>query len=394
MNGLDDDDIGARLSSLFDDEPPMESAAADDLARGRRLLRRRRRGAVLATATALPAVLVGGWAVGTATLGSSGSASRLQPADGSEPSDAGDGNVLVCWSGSDSVDPNGGGTTASPGDDATDEPGAGAPPSPMETVLPTGDMDGCQSLPPTGDDCATVALEAVPPDATEPGRLGSANGSTNGRQQGTVSSNSESSVSTGTARANGGTDAGTSASDNGDTVTDGSPDAGDGGEPGVIGFCDDLGTVLQQHADPTGEHAGSMASGSAEATTGGEQASASAAMGWADGQREGQVSLSVDPTPPAAAAGCLDPGLETGPDVTCQTQTLDDGTVVRVGHGTQDGAERVAVRYDRPDGSVVWATADEATNAWWQGDRGVDALTAPPMNVDDLVAMALDDAIK
>jgi hypothetical protein len=393
MNGPDDDDIRARLNSMFDDEPPMASVAVDDLARGRRLLRRRRRSAVVATATALPAVLVGGWAVGAATLGSTGSASRLQPADGSEPSDAGDDNAIVCWSGSVDLAPDGSGTTPSPGDDAGGGPAAGEPATPIETVLPPGDTQDCQTVPPGNDDCATVSLDAVPPDASELNQLGS--GDT--LDKGTVSSSgSGASLATGKAEANNATGAGTSAQDNDATAADGSPDSGDGAEPGVIGFCDDLGVVLQQHADPTGEHAGSMASGSAESTTGGGRGSASASIGWADGDREGQVSLSFDPSPGAAErpSGCHDPSLPAGPDVTCETRTLDDGTVVEVGHGSQNGAERITVRYDRPDGSAVWATADEATDAWWDEGRGADALTAPPMTVDDLIAMALDDAIK
>jgi hypothetical protein len=43
---------------------------------------------------------------------------------------------------------------------------------------------------------------------------------------------------------------------------------------------------------------------------------------------------------------------------------------------------------------VVWATADEATDAWWNGDHSTDPLTTLPMTVDDLIAMALDNAIK
>jgi hypothetical protein len=179
----------------------------------------------------------------------------------------------------------------------------------------------------------------------------------------------------------------------GSVVGDPSPDPADGGEPGTIGFaCDDLGMVLQQHADPNAEHNGTMASGTAEATAGGGSESASASMGWADGGREGQVSLSVEQR--STSADCLDPSLGAGPEVNCERTTLDDGTVVWVGHGAQAGARRVAVEYERPDGSVVWATADEATDAWWRGDHARDPLTAPPMTFDDLVAMARDKAIK
>jgi hypothetical protein len=156
--------------------------------------------------------------------------------------------------------------------------------------------------------------------------------------------------------------------------------------------CDALGLVLQQHADPAGEHAGTMASGTAGATTGDGPQSASASMGWTDGDREGQVTLSLAMNP--AVFDCNDPSIEFGPRLSCESRTLDDGTVVWVGHGAQDGATRISVEYGRPDGSVVWATADEATDAWWTGDNSTDPLTAPPMTVDDLIAMALDEAIK
>jgi hypothetical protein len=132
MNAHDDDEIRARLSSLFDDEPPMESIAVDDLGRGRQLLRRRRRSAVVATATALPAVLVGGWALSTAVLGSSGSVSTLQPADETEPTDTGDP------------------ATAAPTPNAAED---------------------CQTVPYVGDDCSTSSLRFLPPG--EPGTAGS-----------------------------------------------------------------------------------------------------------------------------------------------------------------------------------------------------------------------------
>src|SRR3954470_1787224 len=103
MNGLGDEDLRARLGSVFDDEPQLTADAADDLAPGRLLLRRRRRPALVATPAAIPAGLVGGWAVSTAALGSSGSATRLQPADATEPSPDDD-TVTVCWVGSAPAD--------------------------------------------------------------------------------------------------------------------------------------------------------------------------------------------------------------------------------------------------------------------------------------------------
>jgi hypothetical protein len=361
MNGLDDDDIRARLDALLSDEPPMGSVAVDDLARGRQLLRRRRRTAVVATATALPAVLVGGWAVSTAALGSAGTAVRLQPADG-DPNDAGDdGTVTVCWVGSATEAPGDGGVSAvvEPGDPAPqsspDSTPETTPETTPESAPATADTQRCDVVPWVGDSCTTANL-----DLSESGggdRAGTSGSATN--------------------------DGGTTGVHRGYALTI-APDGS-----GTIGFaCDPLGSVLQQHADPNGAHAGSTASGTAEATKGDGPQSQSASIGWADGDREGQVTLSVGPT--ADPAACADPVLEAGPDVACEQRTLDDGTVVRVGHGTQDGAERVTVSYDRPDGVTVWATADEATDEWWHGNRQTDALTAPPMTVDDLISMAMD----
>jgi hypothetical protein len=370
MNGLDDDDINARLTSLFHEEPPMASLAVEDLARGRQLLRRRRRTAFVATATALPAVLVGGWAVGTATLGSSGSATSLQPADGGEPSDAGnDDTVTVCWVGSATLAPDDGGTTES------GEPGDSAP----QTVDPTPtDPQQCEAVPWVADDCSAATLDLSDPDATlTPPDTHLNEVSPAGPGNGTLQSAPDAHSDAG----------GSTSLRKGYTLTVGP------GEAGTLGFmCDALGTVLQQHADPNDAHSATMASGTAEATTGDGPQEQSASIGWADGDREGQVTLSLSPT--SATADCDDPNLESGPTVTCERRTLDDGTVVWVGHGAQDGSARVTVAYDRPDGTTVWATADEATDAWWGGDRRTDPLTAPPMTADDLIAMALDKAIK
>jgi hypothetical protein len=117
-----------------------------------------------------------------------------------------------------------------------------------------------------------------------------------------------------------------------------------------------------------------------------------ASLSSAVGYLEGQFTLSLDPQP--AAADRNSRRLASGPTVSCERRTLDDGTVVWVGHGDQDGVERVSVEYLRPDGSVVWATADEATDGWWNGNHGADPLTSPPMSVDDLIDMASDPAVK
>jgi hypothetical protein len=330
MNGLDDGDTSARLSSLFDDEPPMASTAVDDLARGRRLQRRRRGVSVVAAATALP-VLIGGWALGGVALGGlSGSASDVTAAAGSESADQGDGET--CWVIRDSF-------ITRPDDAAfprTDE---------SEVV-------DCDTLPLPTDPC-TSRLQNHRPDP-----FGWSDGS---------------------------------------VVSDGSF---------VTKFgwiCDDLAGVLARNAALAPNDATARPLYTALTTQDG-LASESASIVWTDGpvsipkagDRNGQTSLSLDRSPDGpAATGCLDPNLASGPDVTCEARTLDDGTVVRIGYGSQDGAERIAVRYDRPDGSVVWATADEATFAWWSGDAlpGHDPLTSSPMTVDALIAMALDERI-
>jgi hypothetical protein len=48
------------------------------------------------------------------------------------------------------------------------------------------------------------------------------------------------------------------------------------------------------------------------------------------------------------------------------------------------------VRYERADGTVVWATADEATEQWWDNGEGPQPLTSSPATVDDLIALVLD----
>jgi hypothetical protein len=384
MNGLGDEDLRARLGSVFDDEPQLTADAADDLARGRLLLRRRRRTALVATATAIPAVLVGGWAVSTAALGSSGSATRLQPADATESSPDDD-TVTVCWVGSAPADSGEDAPTVTVG---PDDPPASAPAGNAATTPPE-----CEAVPWVAGDCSVATLNL--PEAGDPASAPEAQ----------VYQASPDSLGTadsgGSARA--GTDErGVNAAPDGPNSTGGGGGASglhEGyaltvapGDSGSIGFaCDPLGAVLQEHADPKGEHAGSSASGTAEATTGDGPQAQSATIGWADGDREGQVTLSVAPT--SGATDCNDPDLAAGPSVSCERRSLDDGTVVWVGHGAQDDAERVSVQFDRPDGTTVWATADEATDAWWHGDGKADPLTAPPMTVDDLTAMALDKGI-
>lgn len=86
---------------------------------------------------------------------------------------------------------------------------------------------------------------------------------------------------------------------------------------------------------------------------------------WADGDRQGAVDVTVEDSATAGpCTSCQDESLPSGPDVTCETLNRPDGSTVYVGHGERDGVQRVSVGYDRPDGTVVIATADEATERW------------------------------
>lgn len=147
--------------------------------------------------------------------------------------------------------------------------------------------------------------------------------------------------------------------------------------------------ALRRHLDPSGEHLDqSMSSGSATMARGGELTGTGVGSDWIDGSQAGYVGVSVSSD--HEEPGCLDPNLMNGPDVDCHQRTLDDGTVVHVGRGSEDGAERVAVRFERPDGTIVWVTADEATAQWWDDSSGAQPLTSLPVAVDDLIELALD----
>lgn len=82
--------------------------------------------------------------------------------------------------------------------------------------------------------------------------------------------------------------------------------------------------------------------------------------------------------------------MPSGPDVTCETRTLADGVTVVVGRGEAGGAHRFTVRFDRPDGTVVIATADAATERWWTDRAGAAPLQAPPLAVAELIDLARD----
>jgi len=193
-------------------------------------------------------------------------------------------------------------------------------------------------------------------------------------------------------------------------------DAGEGeshceavpGAPMDMPELDRLEHALFDTLDPSKEHltsflAGAGASAPAEAGSDPEQSkvtSASVTGDWSEGDRAGNVSLSVeDPTAGESgmsdpgAAPCEDPGLFSGPQLSCERRELADGTVVLVGTGSKNGFARITVHYVRPDGQLVWATSDQASGIWWEDSSGAGPLDGPPVTVDQLIDLAQDPRV-
>lgn len=170
----------------------------------------------------------------------------------------------------------------------------------------------------------------------------------------------------------------------------------DSGAPTASADVDRVTEALNRHVDPNGSHAGTtIASGSVQnADKGGKATAIYAGYEWTDGNRTGMVTLSVEDPSVGNGDSCADPSSVNGPPVSCETRTLADGTTVLVGRGQQGGAERVTVRYVRPDGTLVWATADEATEQWWADQSGTAPLTSPPVTVDQLIDLARDPDVR
>lgn len=150
--------------------------------------------------------------------------------------------------------------------------------------------------------------------------------------------------------------------------------------------------VLREHADPDGTHTGdSLVVTGSMADEEDQTAAIYVSMDWVDGDQMGAVGVSLEheaAAPPDAQ--CQDQSMPSGPDVTCETHTLADGVKVVVGRGAIEGAHRVTVRFDRPDGTVVIATADAATERWWTTGSGPAPLQAPPLTVAELIDLARD----
>lgn len=166
---------------------------------------------------------------------------------------------------------------------------------------------------------------------------------------------------------------------------------------------DRLQAALTDAVDPSGEHLSMMIAGSARSAVSpdggsGSVSQASVSGAWTNGDQEGSVDVTViDPAVDDGMSGnegtapCENPTLVGGPSLTCERRELADGSTVVVGTGERDGVERITVRFDRPDGQVVWATADEASTQWWDDGSGADPLDAPPATTNQLIQLAQDD---
>lgn len=352
MNRPDDNDPGPdlelqhQLGSLLGDEPPMTSMPGDDLHRGRRLVRRRRWGAAGTAAVLVPALAVGVAAAsnGLFTGSSSGGPEQILPADGTTD------DVTMCASAS----------AASP------------------AVVPGAEPN--LSVAPTPDTAAATKVEGM---------------ASSGGQQDANGMPSDLTISVGSADPNGSV---TCVAGDGAVSSDCAPDdkecytfPSDPQEEATMNRLNQLLTGLDPEATHTnGASVGASSSGAMAAGggTGGADQSLQQMMlanSWADGDREGSVSLSVFASADKDLVdGCSDSSMGTGPDVTCEDRTLADGTKVQIGHGEKNGAHRLTVSYQRDDGRVVIATADQATSEWWQNGQGAAPLDHLPASVEQL----------
>lgn len=359
MNQPDDFDPGMRdqLSAAIGAEPPMDSLPFEDAARGRRLERRRRWTTVGAAAAAVPALTLGAYAV-SGTFGPQLNAPttvQMQPADGGtggEPSDA----------------PSG---TLTPDCSVSSVPGQG---------------DGSASLQPVpnGANSSSAWVSVGPLKRFDPGS-GSSAAPGSGLSAGSVPIGPDAQAGAGIVAVDPLVDPGT-----GDcsVVDDGAPiDSPD---------IDRVTEALNRHVDPDGLHSGMSITGGSVSSSSNPDTTSGIYVGseWTDGDRTGMVSLSVQDSPIESGGSCADPSLASGPEVTCETQQLPDGTTALVGRGQQGGAERITVRYDRPDGTVVWATSDEATDQWWTDQTGAAPLASPPATVDQLIELVQDPEVR
>lgn len=336
-DGTQDEELYGAMRSAIGAEPPMAAQPYDDLARGRRRLLHRRVGTALAAVAVVPAVAL------VATVGPDGTSTN-----GEEPgfADASTDGV--------SLEPDCGWFSYGVG------PAEKAFPVPTEPPAPPPQEKG-----------KTTTLEPIkPPTGPE---LQPSDGS-----------------------------GGLVAAGDGDASCEAVP-----GEPVDTAELDRLETALTETLDPSGEHLSMMMTSAAGApvspddpgSSAGEESlsQGSVIAAWIDGAREGAVDLSViDPSVDdgisveEGAAPCENPMLVGGPRLTCDRRQLDNGSSVLVGTGSKDGVERITVRFDRADGQVVWATADQGSSMWTDDGRTAEPLDAPPATAQQLIELVQD----
>ncbi len=385
MNRPDDAfDLHDHLSRAIGDEPPMASRPEDDTARGRRMLRRRRLTAVATSAAVVPALALGGWAVSSSLGSDEGSGHRVIRPAGSPSDTAGPSTdpsaadcAVVSVAPAPSDDSGSGQAGGGGGNDGTIGSSSSGDATLCAISDVPGDLGSCDAVPYDDGGGTAATVEVLPGTGGYEGFLSpsDANGS------------AQSGGDTVTPMPGDGT---LEPADGDATLTATCVDGGDGGDLSSRAL-DRVQAALESNLDPSGDHLQSSIVGGTVAE-GDSPTGIYVGAVWVEGDREGMVSLSVE-YKTTAGEGCLDTSIAMGPDVSCEKQTLSDGITVWVGRGTQDGAERLAVRFARPDGSVVWATADQAGEQFWTDGTGAAPLTQLPVTLDQLITFAQDSDV-
>lgn len=156
--------------------------------------------------------------------------------------------------------------------------------------------------------------------------------------------------------------------------------------------------AIVRHLDPSRTHTHAGLSSSQRSATA-EITSVSVDETWTDGHGTGVVLVTVRRATGVRRSDtlahlCTDPSITAGPVLTCTTRSLPDGTAIQIGQGGTAGVERITVRYVREDSTIVWATADAASEQWWRNGTGDAPLTAPPASVGQLIALVRDPAMR
>lgn len=374
MNRPDDPnlDLHDHLIMAFDDEPAMGSTPLQDLERGRRLAFRRRLTHVAGAAVVVPAMAVGGWVATDAFHRAPGTGSvRMQPAGPGAAADDTESDQQ-----------------SNDGDIAQIEPAPGGDPSECSAVIEPYDVP----------DGAGSGSGARPHSVSAADQLGTAKPTgklTTDDTQGQLRSVGEqrdpgSAVCTVAGEEPMGTlepaceiDPEGNGQDSSEPVC-----AVEGPAVEEDANIQRLSDVLTRHVDPTNEHSGSSLAG-VSPNDGNGPSDLFLGLEWIDADATGYVALSVvDGGPPVEQ--CADSSIVGGPEVWCDARILDDGTTVFVGRGLANDAQRMSVSYQRPDGSIVRATADQASEFWWDDKSGPVPLDVPPASEGQLIDMVLD----